>query len=261
MYNKVLPATGGSFLATMASIGWLGWLGWALAAVTLVILGVSLVRLLPAHRTPADERLGEVKRTLGAVAVVITVTALTVVMAVLWQMHVTNIKAQHDRAVLAQQARHSILKTHGSSTCAQPQPTTGRGFAWLGIPSIRVSLPVIDGSEETQLNTGAVGRVTSTTALPGNGNLALAAHVVSVGNPFLRLHDVRPGNLAYIRSNCGTYTYKVVWVKVVRDTDVSVLAKTSEPSLTLITCWPATYNETTYRTVVRATLAPPLPGR
>jgi sortase A len=140
----------------------------------------------------------------------------------------------------------------------------GRAFAMLRIPALGRDwkFAVVEGASLAQLATGP-GHVTGT-ALPGQaGNFAVAAHDITAGNPFLHLKSLRPGDAIYVTTRYGSYKYLVTGQKIVRYTDVAVLAPVpgkpglapGRPYVTLITCTPVTLAFTPWRVVVTGVLA------
>ena len=144
------------------------------------------------------------------------------------------------------------------------QVRTGQPFAMLRIPAFgkKWKFAVVEGATLTQLSTGP-GHVTGT-QLPGQlGNFAVAAHDITAGNPFLHLKSLRAGDAVYVTTRYATYKYVVTGEKVVRYTDVKVLApvpgkpgaQARRSYLSLITCTPVTLSFTPWRVVVTAQLA------
>lgn len=78
------------------------------------------------------------------------------------------------------------------------------------------------------------------TSWPGLGsNTALAAHVSLIDGsdgPFRYLHELGPGALIRIYTERNVYVYRLVDKRVVSDGDLSVVAPSDQPRLTLITC-------------------------
>jgi sortase A len=68
--------------------------------------------------------------------------------------------------------------------------------------------------------------------------VVLSGHVVTAdrGNVFRDLYQVRPGEPVVVYTDQGQFTYRIVDVRLVKPSDVSVLAPTAEPRLTLVTC-------------------------
>jgi sortase A len=119
----------------------------------------------------------------------------------------------------------------------------------------------VEGASLAQLSTGP-GHVTGT-QLPGQaGNFAVAAHDITAGNPFLHLKSLTAGDAVYVTTRHATYTYLVTGEKVVRYTQVSVLAPVpgtpgkpaTSAHITLITCTPVTLAFTPWRVIVTGVL-------
>jgi sortase A len=107
-------------------------------------------------------------------------------------------------------------------------------LAILSIPRIGVEVPVFDGTDELVLNRGA-GRILGT-AKPGQpGNIGIAAHRDGF---FRSLKDIRPGDRIELRAQSSDFLYTVDEIEIVQPSDVTVLRNRSNPSLTLVTCYP-----------------------
>ncbi|MCL6517995.1 class D sortase [Alicyclobacillus sp.] len=118
-----------------------------------------------------------------------------------------------------------------------PAPAIGQRLGQLVIPRINLSAPVIEGTNEAQLDAGA-GHDPST-ALPGEGgNIFLAGHRDTV---FARLRGIRVGDDILVDTVYGRFVYRVTGTRVVPASDVSVLAPTPDERLTLCTCYPFVY--------------------
>jgi sortase A len=134
---------------------------------------------------------------------------------------------------------------------ASPQPS--QPFALIQIPAFGRSwkFTVVEGTAAAQLATGP-GHIAGT-ALPGQaGNVGVAAHNITAGNPFLHLGSLRPGDKVVITTEHCVVTYKVTSApRKVLYTDVAVLRPTgNEHTITLITCWPVSLNFVNHRIVV-----------
>jgi len=123
-------------------------------------------------------------------------------------------------------------------------------LAVLEIPKIGLEVPVFDGTDDLTLNRG-VGRIAGT-ARPGQGgNIGIAGH----RDGFFRgLKDVVVGDRMELRTPARTETYKVDEIRIVKPTDVQVLADRGVPTLTLVTCYPFYFiGNAPQRYIVRAT--------
>ena len=107
-------------------------------------------------------------------------------------------------------------------------------LAVLRIPALDIEAPVFDGTDELRLNRG-VGRIEGT-ARPGQrGNIGIAGH----RDGFFRgLKDVAVGHTLTLTTPQETATYVVDRITTVSPDDVSVLAETTTPAVTLVTCYP-----------------------
>jgi sortase A len=119
-----------------------------------------------------------------------------------------------------------------------PIPTPGPEQAnRIQIPAINVDAPVVQGDGEEQLKKGVGQNYTS--ADPGKkGNVILSAHNDVYGEIFRDLDQLETGDEIVIHTNQRAYTYIVVNSEVVEPTYVQVMDQTSDPTVTLISCYP-----------------------
>ena len=130
---------------------------------------------------------------------------------------------------------------------ASPKP--GDVIAWLDVPRLGISTAVVEGDDNFELGLGA-GHIPGT-SLPGDpGNVGLAAHRDSF---FRSLSGIEPRDHIILRTPGGTWEYTVESTRIVRPSNVSVLANSSDPELTLVTCYPFRYvGSAPLRFIVRA---------
>ena len=130
-------------------------------------------------------------------------------------------------------------------------PEIGSTIGRLHIPSIDLSVVVLNGTDEWVLNQ-AVGRIEGT-ALPGqDGNIGIAGHR---DRQFRVLRKIRQGDEITLTTTQGTYRYKVADTEIVNPSDTSVLNRSAQPCLTLVTCYPFYYvGHAPKRFVVKANL-------
>jgi sortase A len=115
--------------------------------------------------------------------------------------------------------------------------TTGNWLARLEGPAVNLRATVLEGSDNRTL-ARAAGHIKNT-ALPGErGNIGIAGHRDTVFRPLRR---IKKGHELKLRTSNGTYTYRVSSTSIVDPHEVHVLAPTSEPTLTLVTCYPFTF--------------------
>jgi sortase A len=127
-----------------------------------------------------------------------------------------------------------------------PQPA-----GYLALPDLNVRIPIFDGDGELALTLGA-GHLPDTAPLDGDGNAAIAGH----RDGFFRvLRSVAVGDRLTIETAGALRQYRITDQWVVAPEDVWVLEPTSEPSVTLITCYPFYFaGNAPDRFIVRAVL-------
>lgn len=105
----------------------------------------------------------------------------------------------------------------------------------LTIPDILLDkAPIKEGTELSTLS-GAIGHFTNTSLYVGN--VGLASHNGGGnGEYFKNLDKVKVGTEIYYETNYGTRRYVVKIIKVINETDWSLLESTDDNRLTLITC-------------------------
>jgi sortase A len=107
----------------------------------------------------------------------------------------------------------------------------------LDIPSVSLSVMVLEGTGESELRLGA-GHVPGT-ALPGKaGNVGIAGHRDTFFRP---LRKIQPGDGITLTTHKGTFRYAVEATWITRPEDTAVLEADSEAVLTLVTCHPFSY--------------------
>jgi len=141
-------------------------------------------------------------------------------------------------------------------------PAIGSAVGTITIPKIDLSMVVVEGTGDAQLQTGP-GHYPST-PLPGeNGNAAIAGHRTTYLHPFYNLNELVPGDPITVVTLQGIFLYHVTGSLAVPPTDVSVVADTIRPTLTLTTCNPrysATQRLVVHALLVASILAHPKPG-
>jgi sortase A len=143
-----------------------------------------------------------------------------------------------------------------------PAPTAAPGTETptsLEIPSIGLRSGVVEVTIENgiwQVAEYAAGYHRGT-ARPGTlGNTVISGHKGMAGAVFARLEEVNIGDMVYLTAGSHEYQYQIIEKKNVWPNQVEVMAPTSTPVLTLITC-------TTYdmqRLIVVARLVQGYPG-
>lgn len=110
----------------------------------------------------------------------------------------------------------------------------GDPLALLKVDKIHLEVPVFEGTDDRVLNRGT-GRIIGTARIGESGNIGIAGH----RDGFFRgLKDVYVGDSVELETTSGTQTYVIDWIKVVDESDVSVLRQEPASALTLVTCYP-----------------------
>ena len=135
-----------------------------------------------------------------------------------------------------------------------PIPTQGpEQPSRIVIKSISVDAPVVQGDDWEQLKKGVGQHLRS--ANPGErGNMVLSAHNDVFGEIFRNLEKVELKDEILVYSGSRVFRYVASQKRVIEPTEVSVMYPTSDPTLTLITCYP--YLVDNKRIVVIAELQP-----
>lgn len=146
-------------------------------------------------------------------------------------------QAESPRVAPAEASRHTPL-------------TIGAAIAALSIPRVQLSAVVLHGSDAHTLRRGP-GHL-ERSALPGDaGNIVIAGHRDTFFRP---LRHIQPADDIFLETGRGRFHYRVTSLRVVGPREVSVIAPTSEETLTLITCYPFwVLGEAPDRFIVRAT--------
>ncbi|MDQ3810014.1 MAG: class F sortase, partial [Chloroflexota bacterium] len=145
-----------------------------------------------------------------------------------------------------------------------PEPARFLPITRIAIPDIALDAEAVPaqlienhGGVTWQVPPFKVGHAEASAGAGSPGNAVLLGHVRSraEGNVFANLHSVRPGEVVQVFSGPLSFNYRVVDVRTVSRTDLSVVRPTSSPSVTLITCtgvWLPLLSDYTERVVVRA---------
>lgn len=125
-----------------------------------------------------------------------------------------------------------------SSTAAEPgSPKTQAVIGRLDIPSVNLSVMVLEGVGDSELRLGA-GHVPGT-ALPGEpGNVGIAGHRDTFFRP---LRKIQENDVITLTTLQGAFRYRVEKTWITLPDDIAVLESNSETVLTLITCHPFSY--------------------
>ena len=140
----------------------------------------------------------------------------------------------------------------GAAPLNVPIPTPGpEAPTRVVIPAIEVDALIVEGDSWEQLKLG-VGHYLNGVDPGQRGNMVLSAHNDIYGETFRHLDDLELGDEVIVYAGDQPYRYIIMAKQIVEPTEVSVLASTTKPVTTLISCYP--YMVDTHRIVVIAEL-------
>ena len=147
----------------------------------------------------------------------------------------TNLYADRRQDQLERQFASDDLR----QAYADGQVQEGDSLTRIIIPAIDVDVVVVEGVTPTALRAGA-GHYPATPLPCEPGNVGIAGHRTTYGRPFHNLDLLAPGDEIILQTPIGECRYAVTEDSpdVVLPSDVSVIAATVEPTLTLTTCHP-----------------------
>ena len=191
----------------------------------------------------SSRRTWTVVSVLGEILMTIGVLLLLVVVYDLWW---TNVIAEQESA----SQREELQNTWREDTnAASTPPIPAEAFGLMYIPRLKSDVwgtPLIEGVEKGDLTKG-FGHFPES-AMPGEtGNAAFAGHRATHGEPLKNIDQLQVGDLVYLETGVGWYSYRLTEDKIVQPTDVWVVdpvpgqppgTQPTQQLLTLITCNP-----------------------
>ena len=144
----------------------------------------------------------------------------------------------HERTVAQRRAKEWLNRTTAVHDAAPARPVRrGDVIGELEIPRLQLSVMVFEGDDAGILGQGA-GHIPGTALPPGDGNIGIAAHRDTYFRPLRIIHA---NDVLALKTPAGTSRYAVTETKIVRPSDVDVLARAPGRDLTLVTCYPFFY--------------------
>jgi sortase A len=193
-----------------------------------------------------------IKPVLTFASIILVTTGIAIVG--LSATHIRAMDAISGSQVLPEIAYHQ--RTSGKeASMAFLVPSRGDYIGTISIPALKKTLPIYQGTEDSQLEKG-VGHFEGS-VLPGqHDNSVLAGHRDGV---FSRLGNLKLGDLLFVDTPNGNFTYKVSRFRIVDQNDRTVIVPTKGAVLTLSTCYPFFYiGNAPKRYIVSADLIAPL---
>lgn len=134
---------------------------------------------------------------------VLLVSGLAVLGHLGWQLVGTDLVAQHRHGAVAEQLEDAWGRGEGA---VGVRGTTASAVVRIPRFGPDYAVPLLEGTSDEVLATG-IGREPGTAEIGGRGNLVLAAHRVTHGEPFAALPTLRPGDEVVVETAEGTFTY------------------------------------------------------
>ena len=119
----------------------------------------------------------------------------------------------------------------------RPTPAAGTVLGRISAPTVKMTAPVLEGSDDATLSRGA-GHIEDTPFPGQRGNIGIAGHRDTVFRPLKGIHVGDPLELT---TGDRVYHYRIKKTLIVGPDDVYVLDPTEEPTVTLVTCYPFEY--------------------
>lgn len=143
-----------------------------------------------------------------------------------------------------------------------PLPQPGDPVAKIEIPAIGISRIVVSGITVDQLKRG-VGHY-PTSPLPGQaGNVSIAGHRTTYGQPFHNVDKLDPGDQILLTTVQGEFVYEVESLEIVKPEQTEILEDQGDNRLTLIACHPkySLAERIIVHAILKGTPAPDLVGQ
>lgn len=196
-------------------------------------------------------------RALTWTARLLVVMGLAVVVYGVYELFVTDLVAEQERAVISQEwrsVREPVSEGVGAEHRGDFPVIEGTGtLGLLHVPrwdtgsgdGERYAVPIAAGSGEDVLDRGQVGHYTHTQPIGAVGNAGLAGHRTTHGKPFREVHHLVDGDALVVESEDAWLVYRVVARDIVKPHQTEVLdpvppfeGATEGRYLTLTTCDP-----------------------
>lgn len=131
----------------------------------------------------------------------------------------------------------SLAPSPANTIRPRPSSKPGEAIGQIGIASIGLKAIIAEGVDDRTLQR-AVGHIPGT-PWPGQaGNVAMAGHRDTF---FRRLRNIKKNDEITLTTLDGSYHYLVDVIELVEPDNTEVLDHSSEPTLTLVTCFPFYY--------------------
>lgn len=197
------------------------------------------------------------RRVIRSMSLLAIALAFVLIGYVGYELWGTGIEYANSQDSLAEEFEADLAESDSAAVevDAEPSPTPGYdigdAFARLRIPAIGLETIVVEGIGVADLRRGP-GHYPGT-GIPGElGNVAIAGHRTTYGQPFHDLDKLQPGDEIVVETNEGAFTYLVEGTSIIDPSDISVVEHKGDHRLTLTACHPKYSSR--QRIVVTATM-------
>lgn len=151
-----------------------------------------------------------------------------------YQLVLTNMLQKESLA----EAQEILTSTDDVDNYKNFSPNVGDTIGILDIPKIDAELPIVEGTDEDELEKG-VGHYKSTVFPSENDQILLSGHRDTV---FRRMGELEIGDILTVKVPYGEFSYEIVETRIVSADDRTVIKSTApDEVLTVSTCYPFNY--------------------
>ncbi len=202
----------------------------------------------PPAQDPEHSRPGVGWRIVSVLGEIFITLGVVLLLFVVYELFWTNVVAEQQ----AEEQREELISTWNQAdqpVAVETPPIPAEAFGLMYIPRLQGDVwgtPLIEGVEDDDLTKG-IGHFPDS-ALPGQvGNSSYAGHRATHGEPLAHVDQLQAGDMVYIETGAGWFSYRLREDQIVQPTDVWVVDPVpgaapqtvpSESMLTLITCHP-----------------------
>ena len=141
------------------------------------------------------------------------------------------------KAAAPQKPSTSSAKRGAVKAAFSKNPSEGDTLGSLSIPALGQTLPIIEGTRDSDLKKG-VGHFAQSVQPGQSDNCVLSGHRDTV---FSELGKLKVGDRFVVQTATGTYTYAIKRIRIVHANDRTVIVPTKHAVLTVTTCYPFEY--------------------
>lgn len=156
----------------------------------------------------------------------------------IWQDHSQETASLKKAMAIAKDSKNLSNFKDQTVSFKSFNPYKGETIGLVDIPKLKVSLPIVEGTDANQLAKG-VGHYSSSKFPGQHDQIVLSGHRDTV---FRHVSNLVKGDKIILHFSFGTFTYKLDHTKIVQANDTSIIHSTApKEELVLTTCYPFYY--------------------